>query len=80
MKTQMNSKNYNNNQNSANRKKAYKITRQNIIVSAMIVAFNFGIKAFGFLQNLVTIGGSPYEGLNRGHLRKMYWLPYVIGY
>lgn len=80
MKAQMNRRNYNNNKNIAARAQAYKITRQNILVSAMIVAFNFGVKAFSFLNNLVTVGRSAYDGLHRGHIRQMYWLPYVAKY
>lgn len=76
----MNRRNFNNSRNLANRIKNYKVTRQNVFISAMIVAYNFGMQAFSFLRNLVTVGGNPYAGLHRGHLRRMYWLPYVIGY
>lgn len=78
MKTTMNCRHYNH--TPFNRVDNYKITRQNIYVSVAIMAINFGMQAYSFLRNLVTIGGNPYEGLNRGQRRQMYFLPYMIGY
>lgn len=43
-------------------------------VATLIALANFGMKAFGFLSNLLTIGSTPFEGLNRGQLRQMSWL------
>jgi len=79
MKTSMNRRNYNNNRIIANRASQYKVTRQNVVLAAVFAAYHFGVKAFSFLQNLVTVGGNPYDGLNRGQLRRMYWLQYVVG-
>lgn len=78
MKTSMNRRNYNNNRVIANKANQFKITRQNVVLAAVFAAYHFGVKAFGFLQNLVTVGCNPFEGLNRGQLRKMYWLQYVV--
>ncbi len=79
MKTSMNRRNYNNNRVIANKATQFKITRQNVVLAAVFAAYHFGVQAFGFLQNLVTVGRNPYEGLNRGQLRQMYWLQYMVG-
>ena len=43
-------------------------------VMALIAMANFGMKAFSFLNSLLTIGCTPFENLNRGQLRQMSWL------
>jgi len=78
MKNSMNRRNYNNNRFVSNKARNYKITRQNIFVAVAMAAMNFGVQAFSFLRNLVTVGCNPFEGLNRGQLRQMYWLQYVV--
>jgi hypothetical protein len=77
MKTTMNRRNYNNNRVVS--AKAAQFTRQNVVLAAVFAAYHFGVKAFGFLQSLVTTGRNPYEGLNRGQLKQMYWLQYIVG-
>lgn len=79
MKTSMNRRNYNNNRFVSAKAAQFKVTRQNVVLAAMFAAYHFGVKAFSFLGNLVRVGSSPYENLNRGQLRKMYWLQYVAG-
>lgn len=78
MKTTMNRRNYNNNRGVNNKAAQFKITRQNVVLAAVFAAYHFGVKAFSFFHSLVTTGRNPYEGLNRGQLKRMYWLTYVI--
>lgn len=75
----MNRRAYNNNRVIRNKINSQNTFRNRMTVAALIAVVNFGIQAFSFLRNLVTIGGDPYGGLNRGQLRRMYWLQYVVG-
>ena len=77
MKTAMNRRTYNNNRVIRNRANINKF-RSSMTVAALVAVVNFGLQAFSFLRNLVTIGGDPFGGLNRGQLKKMYWLQYVV--
>jgi hypothetical protein len=72
MKHQFNHRNYRNN---FMRNVGKSMTVSMIAMS--IALTNFGIKAVGFLANLVTIGSGPFEGLNRRQLKDMYWLRYM---
>lgn len=49
------------------------------IVMSLIALNTFGYKAMSFFDKLLTIGCTPYENLNRGQLKRMYWLRYVAG-
>lgn len=80
MKNSMNRRNYNNNRILNAKRDTFKITRQNIFVAAAMVAINFGVQVFSFLNNLITSGSHPYEGLTRGKLRQMWWLPCLVRY
>lgn len=44
------------------------------LVTGVIALVNFGYKAMGFLRNLVTVGNTPFQNLNRGQMRRMSWL------
>ena len=74
MKAQMNRRNYNNNRIINAKAAQFKITRQNVFMAVMFSAYAFGVKAFGFLRNLVTVGSSPFDNLNRGQIRQMWYL------
>jgi len=45
-----------------------------IAVTAMIALVNFGVRGLRFLNSLITVGSTPFEGLNRGQLRRMSFL------
>jgi hypothetical protein len=50
----------------------------NTVMFAMAMSmYNFGVRTMSFLRSLVTVGSGPFDGLNRGQLRKMYWLRYM---
>lgn len=45
------------------------------ILTGLIGLVNFGYKATaGFLSRLMTVGSTPFENLNRGQARRMWWL------
>lgn len=52
---------------------------KNTVIMSLIALNNFGYKAMSFLDKLLIIGCTPYENLNRGQLKRMYWLRYVAG-
>jgi hypothetical protein len=43
-------------------------------LSLLLGVIAFGAAVGGYFRNLVTEGGGPFSGLNRGQLRKMSWL------
>ena len=43
-------------------------------VMALMALANFGLRSMGFLSSLLTVGSGPFEGLNKGQMRKMSWL------
>lgn len=45
------------------------------LISGLIGLVNFGYKmTAGFFSRLLTVGSTPFENLNRGQARKMWWL------
>lgn len=46
-------------------------------VFSLMALNTFGHKALTFFDKLLTIGCSPFENLNRGQIKKMYWLAYL---
>lgn len=72
MKAQFNHRNYRNNvkRNSNN-------GRMNVSTLLMCMAFSaisFGVVSYSFLRNLVIEGCNPFERLNRGQMRQMWFL------
>ena len=43
-------------------------------VTALIALANFGMRSMNFIQSLLTVGSTPFENLNRGQVRQMWWL------
>jgi hypothetical protein len=58
----------------SNNVRNFRPNAKNITVMALIALANFGTKSFSFLNNLLTVGSTPFEGLNRGQLRQMSFL------
>lgn len=52
---------------------------KNVAMMTLIAIHTFGVKALSFLERLEIVGKNPYESLNRGQLKRMYWLRYVAG-
>lgn len=50
-----------------------------VAMTALMAFYSFGIKTLSFFDKLLTVGCTPYENLNRGQLKRMYWLRYVAG-
>lgn len=43
-------------------------------VMALMALANFGMRSMNFLGSLLTVGCTPFENLNRGQMRQMWWL------
>ena len=43
-------------------------------VATLIALANFGVTAFKFLNSLITVGCTPFEGLTTKQLKQMYFL------
>lgn len=43
-------------------------------LSLLLGVIAFGAVVGGYFRNLVTEGGGPFAGLNRGQMRRMSWL------
>jgi hypothetical protein len=71
MKQSMTRQNFRNLRNNV---RNFRPNAKHVTVMALIAMANFGIKAFSFINNLLTIGSTPFEGLNRGQMRQMSWL------
>lgn len=67
-----NTQNFRNQMNRAYRNAASSIRYAPL--SLLMGVLILGAAVGGYFKNLVTEGGGPFSGLNRGQLRKMSWL------
>lgn len=72
MKTQFNYRNYRNNNNVRSMYQPLAV-----MMALSIAMYNFGVKAMGFLNSLVTTSLGPFAGLTRRQMRDMYWLRFM---
>lgn len=47
---------------------------KHFVTLALMMFNNFGMRTMSFINSLCTVSDGPFNGLNRGQLRQMWWL------